>query len=62
MGLFLVQFVWNKENLLSLDAELLPKPDVLLVEVADLLHREDGEQAGEQHQDDAAVSGKQFLI
>ena len=40
---------------MSLNAELLPQPDVLLVEVADLLHGEDGEQAGEQHQDDAAV-------
>ena len=44
-----------KTNLLSLNAELLPQPDVLLVEVADLLHGEDGEQAGEQDQDDAAV-------
>ena len=43
------------KNLLSLNGELLPEPNVLLVEVADLLHGEDGEQAGEQHQDDAAV-------
>ena len=48
-----LSFVWKKENLLSLNAELLPEPDVLLVEVADLLHCEDGEQAGEQDQNDA---------
>ena len=63
LGLFLDQFVcFNclfhlfeiNKNLLSLNAELLPEPDVLLVEVADLLHCEDGEQAGEQDQDDRA--------
>ena len=42
------------KNLLSLNGELLPEPNVLLVEVADL-HGEDGKQAGEQDQDDAAV-------
>ena len=51
---FLISLFEINKNLLSLNAELLPEPDVLLVEVADLLHCEDGEQAGEQHQDDAA--------
>ena len=55
---FFVSFVCKKNNLLSLNAELLPQPDVLLVEVADLLHGEDGKQAGEQDQDDAAVQRK----
>ena len=45
---------------MSLNAELLPQPHVLLIEVADLLHREDGKQTGEQHQDDAAGQEHNF--
>ena len=42
------------KDLLPLNGELLPEPDVLFIEVADLLHGEDRKQAGEQDQDDAA--------
>ena len=47
---------------MSLNAELLPQPHVLLVEIADLLHREDGKQAGEQDQDDAAAQEHILMI
>ena len=45
---------FSYKNLLPLNGELLPEPDVLFIEVADLLHGEDRKQAGEQDQDDAA--------
>ena len=55
---FFVSCFFSFKDLLPLNGELLPEPDVLFIEVADLLHGEDRKQAGEQDQDDAAVQRK----
>ena len=54
LSVSLFRVFFSYKDLLSLNGELLPEPDVLFIEVADLLHGEDRKQAGEQDQDDAA--------